>query len=58
MSIAGHVSRAMLFRYSHVRMGALDEIAVRQNSADEKRKAEAERREQDAVAMQSAAVVQ
>ena len=34
MSIAGHVSRAMLSRYSHVRMEAkrraLDEIAVRQ----------------------------
>jgi hypothetical protein len=34
MSIAGHVSRAMLSRYSHVRMeakrGALDEIAGRQ----------------------------
>jgi hypothetical protein len=34
MSIAGHVSRAMLSRYSHVRMEAkrhaLDEIAARQ----------------------------
>jgi hypothetical protein len=30
MSIAGHVSRAMLSRYSHVRMRlALDEIAAR-----------------------------
>ena len=41
MSIAGHVSRAMLSRYSHVRMEAkrraLDEIAVRQSMADEKR---------------------
>ena len=50
MSIAGHVSRAMLSRYSHVRMEAkrraLDEIAARQGAADEKRKAEAERREQ------------
>jgi hypothetical protein len=48
MSIAGHVSRAMLSRYSHVwmeaRRRALDEIAARQNAADEKRKAEAERR--------------
>src|ERR1035437_4554146 len=39
---AGHVSRAMLSRYSHVRMEAqrraLDEIAVRQGAADEKRK--------------------
>src|ERR1019366_6011554 len=41
MSIAGHVSRAMLSRYSHVRMEAkrraLDEIATRQCAADEKR---------------------
>ena len=41
MSIAGHVSRAMLSRYSHVRMEAkrraLDEIAARQKAADEKR---------------------
>jgi len=41
MSIAGHVSRAMLSRYSHVRMEAkrraLDEIAGRQRAADEKR---------------------
>jgi hypothetical protein len=40
MSIAGHVSRAMLSRYSHVRMEAkrrvLDEIATRQRAADEK----------------------
>ena len=49
MSIAGHVSRARLSRYSHVRMEAkrraLDEIAVRQRAADEKREAEAQRRE-------------
>lgn len=41
MSIAGHVSRAMLSRYSHVRMEAkrraLDEIAARQRAADAKR---------------------
>jgi hypothetical protein len=41
MSIAGHVSRAMLSRYSHVRMEAkrraLDEIAPRQKAADDKR---------------------
>jgi hypothetical protein len=41
MSIAGHVSRAMLSRDSHVRMEAkrraLEEIAVRQGAADEKR---------------------
>jgi hypothetical protein len=47
--IAGHVSRAMLSRYSHVRMEAkrraLDEIAARQRAADEKRKEEAERQE-------------
>ena len=45
MSIAGHVSRAMLSRYSHVRMEAkrraLDEITVRQCAADEKRHKEA-----------------
>jgi integrase len=45
MSIAGHVSRAMLSQYSHVRMEAkrraLDEIAVRQNAADEKRQNDA-----------------
>ena len=49
MSIAGHVSRAMLSRYSHVRMEAkrraLDEIAARQRAADEKRKADAERQQ-------------
>lgn len=42
MSIAGHVSRAMLSRYSHVRMEAkrraLDKIAQRQRAADERRK--------------------
>src|SRR5450755_3294550 len=51
MSIAGHVSRAMLSRYSHVRMEAkrraLDEIATRQRAADEKRKEEAQQREQE-----------
>jgi regulator of PEP synthase PpsR (kinase-PPPase family) len=60
MSIAGHVSRAMLSRYSHVRMEAkrraLDEIASRQNAADEKRKEEAERRGQTAMVSQSAVV--
>lgn len=47
MSIAGHVSRAMLSRYSHVRMEAkrraLDEIAARQRAADERRREQAER---------------
>ena len=60
MSIAGHVSRAMLSRYSHVRMEAkrraLDEIAARQRASDEKRKAEAERREQGAVVLQAAVI--
>jgi integrase len=41
MGIAGHVSRAMLARYSHVRMEAkrraLDQIAAQQKAADEKR---------------------
>jgi hypothetical protein len=44
MSIAGHVSRAMLSRYSHVRMEAkrraLDEIAARQREAENKHRAE------------------
>jgi hypothetical protein len=61
MSIAGHVSRAMLSRYSHVRMEAkrraLDEVASRQNAADEKRKEEAGRQQQ-AAASQLVAVVQ
>ena len=60
MSIAGHVSRAMLSRYSHVRMEAkrraLDEIATRQRAADEKREREAERLQQNAVFFQPAAV--
>jgi integrase len=47
MSIAGHVSRAMLSRYSHVRMEAkrraLDEIAERQRASDEKRQQQLER---------------
>ncbi len=47
MSIAGHVSRAMLSHYSHVRMEAkrraLDEIAARQKASDKKRKAGAVR---------------
>jgi hypothetical protein len=50
MSIAGHVSRAMLSRCSHVRMEAkrraLNEIAARQCAADEKRRKDAEGREQ------------
>ena len=59
MSIAGHVSRAMLPRYSHVRMEAkrraLDEIAARQNAADEKRK-EGARQQQTAAASESVLV--
>jgi integrase len=54
MSIAGHVSRAMLSRYSHVRMEAkrraLDGIGERQRAADEKRK--------DGVVVARSAVVQ
>jgi hypothetical protein len=46
MSIDGHVSRAMLSRYSHVRMEAkrraLDEIATRQRTADTKQQEAAE----------------
>ena len=60
MDIAGHVSRAMLSRYSHLRMEAkrraLDQIAKRQQEADEKRKGEAER--QQAVVASQAVVVQ
>ena len=60
MSIAGHVSRAMPSRYSHVRMEAkrraLDEIAARQRAADGKRKEDAERREQAVVVPQLAAI--
>ena len=60
MSIAGHVSRAMLSRYSHVRMEAkrraLDEIAARQRAADEKRQQEAAR--QAAAAVSQTALVQ
>jgi hypothetical protein len=47
MSIAGHVSRAMLSRDSHVRMEAkrraLDDIAARQRQTDEKRVVEGNR---------------
>jgi integrase len=60
MSIAGHVSRAMLSRYSHVRMEAkrraLDEIAARQRAADEKRKLEIERQQQAEMVSQSLVV--
>jgi integrase len=62
MSIAGHVSRAMLSRYSHVRMAAkrraLDEIATNQRTADEKRQQEIEKQQQVAAAASSAVVVQ
>jgi integrase len=60
MSIAGHVSRAMLSRYSHVRMEAkrraLDEIGARQCAADKKRKKDAERRKQASAAATSLVV--
>jgi hypothetical protein len=60
MSIAGHVSRAMLSRYSHVRMEskrrAQDEIAARQSAADERRQKEAEQRQ--AVVTTESALVQ
>ena len=46
MSIAGKASRALLARYSYVRMKAkryaLDEIAVRQRAADEERSEKAD----------------
>jgi hypothetical protein len=54
MNIAGHVSRAMLSRYSHVRMEAkrraLDEIAARQCAADETRK-QKEQQQQEPVTL-------
>ena len=57
---AGHVSRAMLSRYSHVRIEAkrraLDEIAARQCASDEKRKEDAERQDQAATVSQFAVV--
>jgi integrase len=60
MSIAGHVSRAMLSRYSHVRMEAkrraLDEIAARQRLADQKRSEEAGRQHHTPVAIESVSV--
>jgi hypothetical protein len=60
MSIAGHVSRAMVSRYSHVRMEAkrrvLDEIAARQRSADQKRSEEAGRQHHTPVAIESLSV--
>ena len=60
MSIAGHVSRAMLSRYSHMRMDGkrrtLDEIAARQRAGDEKLQQEVERQQQAAVLAQSVVV--
>jgi hypothetical protein len=58
MSIAG--SRAMLSRYSHVRMEAkrrvLDEIAARQRAADEKRQQEIERKQRAEMAFQTLSI--
>jgi hypothetical protein len=60
MSIAGHVSRAMLSRYSYVRMQAklraLDGVAARQCAADKKRKDDDEWRKQVAVVSQAGLV--
>ena len=60
MSIAGHVSRAMLSRYSHVRMEAkrraLDEIAARQREADAARLRDTQRQQQPAAVSSSLAV--
>lgn len=59
MSTAKHVSRAMLSRYSHVRMEAerraLDEIAAWQRVADDKRNAV---RQQDQTTVLPATAVQ
>jgi len=61
MGIAGHVSRAMLSRYSHVwveaKRRALDEVAARQRAADEKRQEEA-RRQKQAVSPEQSATIQ
>jgi hypothetical protein len=58
MSIAAHVSRAMLSRYSHVRMEAKRRRSTRllqgRDAADENRKEEVERREQAGMVLQSA----
>jgi hypothetical protein len=60
MSMAGHPSRAMLSRYSHVQMGAkrraLDKIAARQRAAEEERKEEPTHRHQTASTTESGAV--
>ena len=60
MSIAVHVSRAMLSRYSHARMEAkrraLDEIAARQRAADENRRRQLEQRQQAGMVSQPGAV--
>ena len=62
MSIAGHVSRAMLSGYSYVRMEAkrraLDEIAVRQRAADVKRQKDVERQKEVAAAPDRPLMVQ
>jgi integrase len=62
MSIAGHVSRAMLSRYSHVRMEAkrraLDEIDARQCAANRAREQELKKRRQPAVAAATSLVGQ
>jgi hypothetical protein len=61
MGIAGHVSRAMLSCYSHVRMEAkrraIDEIAARQRAADEKRTQRVERQEHARGSNEAAAVL-
>jgi len=60
MSIAGHVSRGMLSRYSHRRMEAkrhaLEEIAARQRAADQRRRDEGEPQQSAMVVSQSPTV--
>jgi hypothetical protein len=50
-SVAGQISRAMLSRYSHVRMEAkrraLDEIAARQRAAEVERSKQEDRAQPD-----------
>jgi integrase len=62
MSIAGHVSQAMLARYSHVQMEAkrraLDEIAARQREADQRRQRVEQQEPQPVTVSQQLAVLQ
>jgi hypothetical protein len=62
LGIAGHVSRAMLSRYSHVRMEgrrrAREGIAARQREADERHQKEAAQEQKQAAAASQSTMVQ